>query len=93
MKPIFESKPTKARPHPNMKVMTHAMPRKSALIRRNRPSGSPPSQAENSKNAERNYERYLILARAQALTGDRVAAENYFQHAEHHFRSMAKSAD
>ena len=40
------------------------------------------------QNAQRNYERYLALARAEALTGDRIAAENYFQHAEHYFRSM-----
>jgi hypothetical protein len=38
----------------------------------------------------RNYERYLALARAEALSGDRIAAENYFQHAEHYLRSMHK---
>ena len=32
------------------------------------------------------YERYLTLAQAQAQTGDVVAAENYYQHAEHYFR-------
>ena len=32
------------------------------------------------------------LARAQALTGDRIAAENYFQHAEHYLRSMREAA-
>ncbi|UPK39365.1 DUF4167 domain-containing protein [Bradyrhizobium sp. 186] len=36
----------------------------------------------------RSYERYLALAHAEALNGDRIAAENYFQHAEHYFRSM-----
>ena len=40
------------------------------------------------KSAQRNYERYLLLAHAEALTGDRITAENYFQHAEHYFRSM-----
>jgi hypothetical protein len=40
------------------------------------------------QNAQRNYERYLVLARAAALSGDRIAAENYFQHAEHYLRSM-----
>jgi len=28
------------------------------------------------------------MARAEALTGDRIAAENYFQHAEHYFRAI-----
>ncbi len=46
------------------------------------------SNARDPQNAQRNYERYLVLARAEALTGDRIAAENYFQHAEHYFRSM-----
>jgi hypothetical protein len=38
---------------------------------------------------ERNYERYLALARAEAQIGNTVAAENYYQHAEHYFRSMS----
>ena len=42
-----------------------------------------------SKNAQRNYERYLALARAEAQNGNTVAAENYYQHAEHYFRSMS----
>ena len=40
-------------------------------------------------NAQRNYQRYLELARAEALTGNTVGAENYYQHAEHYFRSMS----
>ena len=41
------------------------------------------------QNAQRSYERYLALAKAQAQAGDIVGAENYFQHAEHYFRSMS----
>jgi len=41
-----------------------------------------------SQNAQRNYERYLALARAEALIGNTVGAENYYQYAEHYFRSM-----
>jgi len=44
--------------------------------------------ARDPQYAQRNYERYLALARAEALTGDRIAEENYFQHAEHYFRSI-----
>jgi Domain of unknown function (DUF4167) len=40
-------------------------------------------------NAQRNYQRYLELARAEALTGNTVGAENYYQHAEHYFRSIS----
>jgi hypothetical protein len=50
-------------------------------------------RAGNAQNAQRNYERYLALARAEALTGDRIVAENYFQHAEHYFRSMGENRD
>lgn len=32
------------------------------------------------------YDKYLALARDASSSGDRVKAENYFQHAEHYFR-------
>ena len=32
------------------------------------------------------FERYLALAREATATGDRIAAENFYQHAEHYFR-------
>ena len=35
------------------------------------------------------YEKYLQLARDANSAGDRVAAENYLQHAEHYWRLMA----
>ena len=85
MKYILEPKPTAAPPRPNTKVMTNAMTRRSESARRIEPSGFPRPQA---RNAQKNYERYLALARAEALTGDRIVAENYLQHAEHYFRSM-----
>jgi hypothetical protein len=34
------------------------------------------------------YEKYLQLARDANSAGDRVAAENYLQHAEHYWRIM-----
>ncbi len=45
-------------------------------------------EQNNSQNAHRNYERYLALARAEAQAGNTIAAENYYQHAEHYLRSM-----
>ena len=41
-----------------------------------------------SQNAQRNYEQYLALAQAEAQAGNLIGAENYYQHAEHYFRSM-----
>jgi len=37
------------------------------------------------------YEKYLQLARDANAAGDRVAAENYLQHAEHYYRILAAS--
>jgi uncharacterized protein DUF4167 len=34
------------------------------------------------------FERYVALAREVSTSGDRVAAENLYQHAEHYFRIM-----
>jgi hypothetical protein len=46
-----------------------------------------------SHNARRNYDRYLALAQAELQAGDKVAAENYYQHAEHYFRSMSSNQE
>jgi hypothetical protein len=35
----------------------------------------------------------LALARAEAQLGNLVGAENYYQHAEHYFRSMRSDPD
>lgn len=37
-------------------------------------------------NAHQVMEKYLAMARDASSQGDRVAAENYYQHAEHYFR-------
>jgi len=39
-------------------------------------------------NAYQVFERYVALAREAASSGDRIAAENFYQHAEHYFRIM-----
>jgi hypothetical protein len=39
-------------------------------------------------NAYQVFERYVALAREAATSGDRIAAENLYQHAEHYFRVM-----
>jgi hypothetical protein len=91
MKHASGPKPRVAQTRLNMKAITGTTLRKSQPGRRNSLSGSAGPQQGNSQNAERNYQRYLALARNEALAGDPIAAENYFQHAEHYFRSMAKN--
>jgi hypothetical protein len=58
-----------------------------------RPASRPPQRRpDTTGNAKRSYERYVELARAAALTGDKVETENYYQHAEHFFRLMREMA-
>jgi hypothetical protein len=52
-------------------------------------SNAPRPAANGAHNAQKNYERYLAMAQAEVRAGDRVAAENYYQHAEHYFRLMS----
>jgi hypothetical protein len=44
-------------------------------------------------NARQVYEKYLSLARDAYSAGDRIAAEAYFQHAEHYFRILSDTTD
>jgi len=48
-----------------------------------------PDSTRGFQNAQRSYERYLALAQAEVQSGNVIAAENYYQHAEHYFRSMS----
>ncbi|MFL6792228.1 MAG: DUF4167 domain-containing protein [Bradyrhizobium sp.] len=91
MKAHSQRKPAAAQPRPNMKTATNTMPRRSQL-RKGKTSRFLRSNAASPQDARRNYERYLALARAEALSGDRIAAENYFQHAEHYLRSMHENS-
>src|SRR5436190_19470962 len=44
-------------------------------------------------NAYQVFERYVALAREAAASGDRIAAENLYQHAEHYFRVMKANGE
>jgi hypothetical protein len=57
-------------------------PQRSATFDSNGPS------VKIRGNAYQVFERYLALAREAQSSGDRIAAENFFQHAEHYFRVM-----
>jgi hypothetical protein len=62
----------------------------------NRPRGPHRQQSFDSNgpgvkirgNAYQVFERYMALAREAASGGDRITAENLYQHAEHYFRIM-----
>ena len=40
-------------------------------------------------NATQLFEKYQALARDAVTSGDRIAAENYLQHAEHYYRVLS----
>jgi hypothetical protein len=44
-------------------------------------------------NAYQVLEKYLALARDATATGDRIAAENFYQHAEHYYRMINANND
>ena len=79
------------------KTMTSTHRPKSARPFANRskqwPSNGDRPDFRGSQNAQRSYERYLALAQAQAQSGDVIGAENYYQHAEHYFRSMSSDRE
>jgi hypothetical protein len=87
MKTLSQRKHAAAQPHAHGEMASNERPRRSQ-VRQTEPAGVRNQHARVPQNAHRNYERYLALARAEVLTGDRIAAENYLQHAEHYFRSM-----
>ena len=47
----------------------------------------------SSHDAQRSYERYMALAQAEAQSGNPIEAENYYQHAEHYFRSTTSARE
>jgi hypothetical protein len=75
-------KPAAAQPRPNSAQQRPQF--RTAGLRQ--PNARPP------QNAQAKYEYYLARARAEALAGDVIAAENYYQHAEHYLRSMQEHA-
>ncbi|MGQ0675543.1 MAG: DUF4167 domain-containing protein [Rhodospirillales bacterium] len=54
-------------------------------------SGGPDMRVRG--NAWQVHERYLNMARDAAAAGDRVAAENFFQHADHYYRMVNLNGD
>ena len=50
-------------------------------------------EPKKSQDARRNYEQYLALARAEALVGNTIGAETYYQYAEHYFRSLSSDQE
>ncbi len=69
--------------------------RRASQSRRRAPTGTQQEEGarfEPNRSPQRNYEHYVSLASAAALAGNTIEAENYYQHAEHFYRSMAATS-
>lgn len=74
--------------------MTTHQPRPAAQDGRLASSGARSGAAPAGRGAtpQASYERYLALARAKALAGDRIEAERCYQFAEHYLRLIRGTA-
>ena len=66
----------------------HLRNRRPHVPSKNRAFSSNGTEARVRGNANQLLEKYLALARDAQAAGDRIAAENYSQHAEHYFRMI-----
>jgi hypothetical protein len=67
--------------------------RKPHVPSKNRAFGGNGTEVRVRGNAHQLLENYLALARDAQAAGDRIAAENYSQHAEHYFRIINANAE
>lgn len=89
MRTPFRSKPIAAQPRPNAKIAANTVPQR----RKNGTSGPGRPDTRATQDPRLKYQHYLALAGAETQAGDLIAAENYYQHAEHYFRSMASDRE
>jgi hypothetical protein len=71
----------------------HLRNRRPHVPSKNRAFSSNGTEARVRGNANQLLEKYLALARDAQAAGDRIAAENYSQHAEHYFRMINDNAE
>jgi len=92
MKIPSRPRPVTAQPRPNAKMVVNATPRKPTF-RKTGTSGLGQPNARAPQDPRMKYQHYLALASAETQAGDLIAAENYYQHAEHYLRSMRERAN
>lgn len=54
------------------------------------PSNNPHQLRRQRANWQNQYEKYMAMGKDQASAGDFIAAETYYQHAEHYIRQIAE---
>lgn len=73
---------------PNSKRSRGRQGRKPHMAPRNNTYESSGPEVKVRGSAAQVLERYLAMARDASSAGDRIAAENYLQHAEHYYRVL-----
>src|SRR3712207_3857108 len=76
--------------NPRMRVRNRSNTGPNPLTRSYEPNGP---DVKIRGTAQHIAEKYSQLARDAQASGDPVAAENYFQHAEHYFRIIAAAQE
>jgi hypothetical protein len=77
----------------NMNTRYSRPPRPYVDHSKRRSSNFSRPKLQSPYDVQRSYERYLALAQAEAQSGNSIGAENYYQHAEHYFRSMTSDRE
>ncbi len=78
---------------PNQRRSRGRGPRKPHMPARSQNFDNGGQEARVRGNTYQVLEKYLALARDAHSVGDRIAAENYLQHAEHYYRVINASGD
>jgi hypothetical protein len=82
------------RPGPNMKRQRgRNNGRKPHMPQRSQTFDSSGPDVRIRGNAYQVLEKYLAMARDASAAGDRIAAENFYQHAEHYYRVISANGE
>ncbi len=83
--------PSRPRPITAQLRPTNAKMAVNAMSLRSSRFGQPNARVPQDPRTK--YQHYLALAGAETVAGDLIAAENFYQHAEHYLRSMREHAN
>ena len=89
MRTPYRPNPIAALPRSNEKTAANTVRQR----RKDGTSGLGRPETRAAQDPRVKYQQYVTLAVAETQAGDLIAAENYYQHAEHYLRSMRGGAD
>jgi len=90
MRTPYRPNPIAALPRPNANIAANTVWQRQKNFGT---SGLDRPDTKATQDPRLKYQQYVTLAVAKTQAGDLIAAENYYQHAEHYLRSMHGRAD